>query len=177
MFTSKRGRTSVQHMRKKTQFWCLTVEILNKFLHISCLPLFLLYLLHLQLDTVFSHTHLFTMSTRKKAESRSRSRVWKTQAVKKAEPLLLSEKPCMNSPQAMKFACNFQYRENREKSAGRNVVPISLTKGAGKRRLLVNDWPCQKTLNNPNNGSRHSQFLKSHAHLLFPSNRVISVAN
>lgn len=121
-----------------------------------------------------SHPFIYNVNeekSRKQKQEQSVKNPWQ------AEPLLLSEKPCMNSPQAMKFACNFQYRENREKSAGRNVVPISLTKGAGKRRLLVNDWPCQKTLNNPNNGSRHSQFLKSHAHLLFPSNRVISVAN
>lgn len=61
-------------------------ENLNKFLHISCCPLLLLLLclcivvavaavhiavafavcgaLHLQLDTVFHHAHLFAMSTR-----------------------------------------------------------------------------------------------------------------
>jgi len=108
-FAYKRGHTSVcTTYAKENTVWSLTVEILNKFLHISCLALFLLFLLHLQLDTVFSHTHLFTMSTSRGAGGEC-EKPWQAQS------LLLSEKPRMKSPQAMKFACNFQHNENGEK--------------------------------------------------------------
>lgn len=64
------------HVRKKSRARAQAVEILNKFLHISCLPLFLLLLLLLlffilyfcalllQLDTVFTVTPIYLQCQR-----------------------------------------------------------------------------------------------------------------